>query len=43
MTVFTSAKSTLMRPGVVIRSVMPFTPFVSTSSAMRNASTTGVF
>ena len=34
----TSAKSTLIRPGVVIRSVMPCTPLSSTSSALRNAS-----
>ncbi|CPB49325.1 Uncharacterised protein [Mycobacterium tuberculosis] len=34
----TSAKSTLIRPGVVIRSVMPCTPLSSTSSALRKAS-----
>ncbi len=33
MTDLTSAKSTLIRPGVVIRSVMPWTPLSSTSSA----------
>ena len=38
ITDFTSAKSTLIRPGVVIRSVMPWTPLSSTSSADRNAS-----
>ena len=35
---FTSAKSTLMRPGVVIRSVIPPTPCSSTSSAILKAS-----
>ena len=39
MTVRTSAKSRLMTPGRVIRSQMPCTPWRSTSSAMRNAST----
>ena len=34
----TSAKSRLMRPGIVIRSVMPWTPWRSTLSASRNAS-----
>ena len=34
----TSAKSTLIRPGVVIRSVMPWTPLSRTSSALRKAS-----
>ncbi len=34
----TSAKSRLMRPGVVMRSVMPDTPCSSTWSAWRNAS-----
>ena len=38
MTLFTSAKSTLIRPGVVIRSVIPCTPLSSTSSADRKAS-----
>ena len=38
MTDFTSAKSRLIRPGVVIRFVMPCTPESSTSSAERNAS-----
>ena len=41
MIVRTSAKSTLMRPGVVIRSVMPATPFMSTSSARRKVSVIG--
>ena len=40
MTDFTSAKSRLIRPGVVIRSVMPWTPDSSTWSALRNASST---
>ena len=40
ITVFTSAKSTLIRPGVVMRSVMPRTPLVRTSSAIRKASVT---
>ena len=38
MTDLTSAKSRLMRPGVVIRSVMPCTPARSTWSAVENAS-----
>ena len=38
MTDLTSAKSRLIRPGVVIRSVMPCTPDSSTWSAERNAS-----
>ena len=38
MTDFTSAKSRLMRPGVVMRSVMPCTPASSTWSAVANAS-----
>ncbi|SKH11882.1 Uncharacterised protein [Mycobacteroides abscessus subsp. bolletii] len=38
MTLLTSAKSTLIRPGVVMRSVMPWTPLSNTSSALRNAS-----
>ena len=39
MIVRTSAKSRLTRPGIVIRSVMPWTPWRRTSSASRNAST----
>src|SRR5205085_2645691 len=39
MIVRTSAKSRLISPGKVIRSEMPCTPWRSTSSAMRNAST----
>ena len=35
--IFTSAKSVLMRPGVVMRSVMPCTPCSNTSSAILNA------
>ncbi len=42
MIVRTSAKSRLMRPGTVMRSVMPCTPWRRTSSAMRNASTIDV-
>ena len=38
MIVRTSAKSRLIRPGFVIRSQMPWTPWRSTSSAIRNAS-----
>ena len=38
MIVRTSAKSRLMSPGTVIRSVMPWTPWRRTSSAIRNAS-----
>ncbi len=41
--IFTSAKSVLMRPGVVIRFVMPETPCSSTSSAILNALSTLVF
>ena len=37
MIIFTSAKSVLMRPGVVMRSVMPCTPCSRTSSAILNA------
>ena len=37
MIIFTSAKSVLMRPGVVMRSVMPCTPWSSTSSAILKA------
>ena len=40
MTDLTSAKSRLIRPGVVIRSVMPWTPDSSTWSAVRKASIT---
>ena len=43
MIIFTSAKSVLMRPGVVIRSVMPCTPCSSTSSAILKALTIDVF
>ncbi|GHV77258.1 cell division protein FtsZ [Spirochaetia bacterium] len=39
----TSAKSTLMIPGTVIRSAIPCTPWRSTSSALRKASSRGVF
>ena len=39
----TSAKSVLMSPGVVIRSVMPCTPCSSTSSAILKALSTDVF
>ena len=38
MTPLTSAKSTLISPGVVIRSVIPCTPLSRTSSALRKAS-----
>src|SRR4051812_10994045 len=38
MIVRTSAKSRLISPGIVIRSVMPWTPWRRTSSAARNAS-----
>ena len=37
----TSAKSTFTRPGLVMMSVMPFTPIRSTSSAARKASCRG--
>jgi hypothetical protein len=40
MTALTSAKSRLIRPGVVIRSVMPWTPESSTWSALLKASMT---
>ena len=40
MTDLTSAKSRLIRPGVVMRSVIPWTPESSTWSADRNASST---
>ena len=43
MIVRTSAKSRLIRPGVVIRSQMPCTPWRSRSSATRKASTIDVF
>ncbi len=43
ITVFTSAKSTLIRPGIIMTSEMPCTPCLSTSSATRNASGKGVF
>ncbi len=43
MIIFTSAKSVLMRPGVVIRLVMPDTPCSSTSSAILKAPSTLVF
>ena len=42
-TILTSAKSVLIRPGVVIRLVMPETPWSSTSSAILNALSTLVF
>ena len=42
ITDFTSAKSRLIRPGVVISDVMPSTPWNSTWSAMRKASTIGI-
>ncbi len=42
MIVRTSAKSRLMRPGTVMRSVMPCTPWRSTSSATLKASMTDV-
>ena len=42
MIVRTSAKSRLIRPGSVTRSEMPCTPWRSTSSATRNASTIDV-
>ena len=40
MIVRTSAKSRLIRPGIVIRSVMPWTPWRRMSSAWRKASST---
>ena len=43
MIILTSAKSVLMRPGVVMRSVMPCTPWSSTSSAILKALTIEVF
>ena len=42
MTIFTSAKSVLIRPGVVMRSVMPWTPCSRTSSAILKALSTEV-
>src|SRR5665213_360641 len=42
MIAFTSAKSRLIRPGKTIRSLMPCTPWRSTSSASLNASVMGV-
>lgn len=39
----TSAKSTLMRPGRLMTSVMPLTPWYSTRSAMRKASFKVIF
>ena len=39
MTIFTSAKSVLISPGTVMRSVMPRTPCSRTSSAILNALT----
>ena len=42
MIVRTSAKSRLIRPGSVIRSQIPCTPWRSTSSAIRNASSIDV-
>ena len=38
MIVRTSAKSRLIRPGTVMRSVMPWTPFLRMSSAILKAS-----
>src|SRR5450759_1154368 len=43
MIALTSAKSRLIRPGNTIRSLMPCTPWRSTSSASLNASVIGVF
>ena len=43
MIIFTSAKSVLIRPGTVIRLVMPCTPCMSTSSAILKALTIDVF
>ena len=42
ITIFTSAKSVLIRPGVVMRSVMPCTPCSRTSSAILKALSTEV-
>ena len=43
MIVFTSAKSRLMRPGTVMMSLIPWTPWRSTSSTTRKASRIEVF
>ena len=43
MIIFTSAKSVLIRPGTVIRLVIPCTPCISTSSAILKALTIDVF
>ena len=43
ITVRTSAKSRLIWPGVVIRSVIPWTPWRRMSSAIRKASCTEVW
>ena len=43
MIIFTSAKSVLIRPGVVMRSVMPWTPWSRTSSAILKAFSIDVF
>ena len=43
MIIFTSAKSVLISPGTVIRSVMPWTPCMRTSSAILKALTIEVF
>ena len=43
MIIFTSAKSVLIRPGTVIRLVIPCTPCMSTSSAILKALTIDVF
>ena len=43
MTARTSAKSRLIRPGTVMMSLIPCTPWRSTSSTKRNASTIDVF
>jgi len=43
MIVRTSAKSRLIRPGIVMMSLMPWTPWRSTSSTTLNASSTVVF
>ena len=42
MTAFTSAKSRLINPGVVMSDVIPSTPWYRTWSAIRNASIIGV-
>ena len=41
--VLISAKSTLIKPGVVINSAIPFTPWCKTASIFLNASKIGVF